>query len=268
MRYEREQLFDSLDVALNDYFDTYNSDAYHYSQLKDLNDRFFTERADWQAVENVLSMDAVRHFLDVHPAGFYQACAHQKLDSLAFASALDENTLEALEHYISQFPQGKYVADARKKVADLDKVELSDEEKGQIMETIHRHFNALASSDEAAIGATLASEINSYIGKANPELEDIYVYMHNMHSSGREIVFKVKNANMTKVDVAGRNIYNVQFSLEEETYARGQHTPALDTEAGTSEEKAEEVKPTDTKTFSGTAVLDSSLRITSLVLKQ
>ena len=48
MRYERERNLDSLDVALNDYFDTYNSDAFHYSQLKGLHDRFFTERSDWQ----------------------------------------------------------------------------------------------------------------------------------------------------------------------------------------------------------------------------
>ena len=50
IRYENTHQLDSLGEALNDYFDTYNSDAFHYSQLKDLHDRFFTERDDWQSV--------------------------------------------------------------------------------------------------------------------------------------------------------------------------------------------------------------------------
>ena len=59
---------------------------------------------------------------------------------------------------------------------------------------------------------------------------------------------------------------NVQFSLEEETYARGSHH-TLDTESGS---PTEDEKPaaTDVKTFSGTAVLNESMKITSLVLRK
>ena len=268
LRYERDCSFDSLEVALNEYFDTYNPDAFHYSQLKDLYDRFSVERADWNAASGVSSLDAVRHFLDVHPDGFFLSCALQRQDSLFFEQALEENTQEAFELYINQFPQGKYVAEARKKMEDLDSTELSSEENGLIMEMLSRHFNALANGDETALSATLAEVINSYIGKSNPEMEDIYAYMHRMYDSGREIVFLVKDAKASKVDVAGRSIYNVQFSLEEDTYAHGQHAVALDTEAKTSEDKAEEVKPSEVKNFSGTAVLNQSMKITSLVLKQ
>lgn len=268
MRYQNDDQLDSMSIALNDYLDTYNSDAFHFSQLKELNDRYSIEHADWNATEGALSLEAVRHFLDIHPDGFYLRQANLMMDSLSYAAALEENTHEALERYVSQFPQGKFLADARKQMTELDNVELSVEEKSGIMETLRNHFDALADNDQASISATLASEINSYIGKANPELEDIYAYMQNMHSSGRELVFLVKNANITKMDVAGRSVYNVQFTLEEETYARGQHTPALDTDAGTSEEQEDEPKPTNVKHFTGTAVLNQAQRITSLVLKQ
>ena len=111
VRYQNLHELDSLSDALEEYFDTYNSDAFHYSQLKDLSDRFFTERADWQAASASLSSQTVRHFIDAHPDGFYKVDAEQKLDSLVFAEALSANTREAFDLYISQYPQGKYVED-------------------------------------------------------------------------------------------------------------------------------------------------------------
>lgn len=263
MRYERERNLDSLDVALNDYFDTYNSDAFHYSQLKGLHDRFFTERSDWQEAQDAMSMEAVRHFLDVHPDGYYLSTARQTLDSLSFAIAVEADTYEAYEQYIAQFSQGKYVKEARKKMNELENVELTVEEKTAVTETLSAHFNALADNDQDAITATLASQINSYIGKNDPELEDIYAYMQKMHSSSRMIVFLVKNVVVTKVEAAGRNLYNVQFALDEETYTRNHSSEQTEKSEG-----AEAPTPTEIKSFSGTAILNEGMKITSLVLRK
>ncbi|MBO4673021.1 MAG: hypothetical protein J5616_01555 [Bacteroidaceae bacterium] len=264
MRYENERNLDSLDVALNDYFDTYNSDAFHYSQLKDLHDRFFNERADWQAAESAMSMESIRHFMDVHPDGFYLTTARQKLDSLSFAHAVEADTYEAYEQYIAMFAQGKYVSEARKKMNELENVALTVEEKTAVTETLSAHFNALADNDQAAISATLASQINSYIGKTDPELEDIYAYMQNMHSSSRMIVFLVKNVMVTKVEAAGRNLFNVQFALDEETYSRGHSSHDNEKSDGTQEAPT----PIEIKHFSGTAILNEAMKITSLVLRK
>lgn len=267
IRFQNEEMLDSMGAALNEYFDTYTSDAYHYSQLKALNDRFFTERADWQAANGIKSLDAIRHFLDVHPDGLYLKQANRQYDSLSFVAAVQAETREAYEHYLSQFPQGAYTEKARQKMAELDKVELSIDEKMSVTETLTAHFDALASNDKTALTATLASKINSYIGKADPELEDIYAYMQNMHSSSRIIVFMVKNEEVSKVDVAGRSMYNVQFVLEEDTYAHSHHS-GLDTETGEAGDDTQTPEPTSTKRFKGAAVLDGNMRITSLVLRQ
>lgn len=267
MRYQNEKKLDSLGVALDEYLDTYNSDAYHFSQIKELNDRYSTERADWNAAEGIMSIEAIRHFVDLHPDGFYLPLAHQKMDSLSYMAAKAVDTREAYEQYINQFSQGKYVAEARAKMEDLDNVEITVDEKLSATETLKTHFNALADNNRGAITATLAEQINSYIGKAAPELEDIYAYMQSMHSHSRTIVFLVKNAEVTKVNVAGKSMYNVQFLLDEETYTHEAHA-VLDTEAGTSEEAEDGPKPTSTKHFTGAAVLNEAMKITSLVLKQ
>ena len=139
MRYENAHQLDSLGEALNEYFDTYNSDAFHYSQLKELHDRFFTERDDWQAAEDQMSLDAVRHFLDVHPDGFYLGKANQKFDSLSYVHAVETNTREVYEQYLSQFSHGKYVAEVRKLMLEIDNEELTIEEKASVKETLTAH---------------------------------------------------------------------------------------------------------------------------------
>ena len=266
IRYENQHRLDSLGEALDVYFDTYNPDAYHYSQLKDLHDRFFTERSDWQALDGTMSLEAVQRFMDIHPDGFYHKDAHRALDSLSYMVACDVNTHEAYDHYLSQFSQGKYVSEARKRMNELDNKEISIEEKVSVKEVLTAHFDALGDNDKDAISATLASEISSYIWKGNPELEDIYAYMSSMHSSGRNIVFNVKNLNITKVDAGGRSMYNAQFILEEETYTRSSHA-TLDTETGN---PSEDDKPAsaDVKHFKGAAVLNEGMKITSLVLRK
>lgn len=270
LRYQNEQQLDSLGEALNSYFDTYTSDAFHYSQLKDLHDRFFTERADWQAAEKLHSLEAVRNFLDAHPDGLFRKQANHQFDSLAFVGACEENTREAFERYLAQFPDGTYVSEARKQLTDLDNVELTIEEKTSLKQTLDAHFDALAENDRAAMTSTLAEHVNSYIGKADPEMEDIYAYMQTMHSSSRSIVFMVKNIDVTKVEFQGRNLYNAKFNLEEETYTRSSsHHAALDTDAGHAgeETKADAPKPTEVKHFTGTAVLNENMKISSLVLR-
>lgn len=269
VRYQNENKLDSLAEALNDYFDLYNSDAYHYSQLKALHDRFFTERADWQAAEKLHSYEAVRNFLDVHPDGLYRQQAHHALDSLTFVAAKADDTREAFEHYLNQFPQGSYAAEARKLMENLDNVDLTVEEKTSVKQTLDTHFNALADNDRAAITATLAGHVNSYIGKADPELEDIYAYMRNMHSASRTIVFLVKNINLTKVNLNGRAVYSARFNLDEETYTRtsSQHSD-IDIELGDDAGETEGPKPESVKHFNGMAVLNDSMCITSLVLRQ
>lgn len=260
IRLRNEGKLDSLCFALNDYLDTYNADAYHYSQMKELNDCLATERADWQAAVAILSLEKIRYFIDIHPDGLYYTLAAYTLDSLSYVEAFQTGTREAYEHYLNSFPQGGYVTEARQKIVELDKVRLTLDEKMAAQETLVAHFDALADNNRSALAATLATQINSYIGKASPELEDIYAYMQSVHASGRFIVFQVKNANVTKVDVAGRNVYNVQFSLDEETYTRTQLSEPDETE--------ETPEPTSVKRFTGAAVLNSAMKITSLVLRQ
>lgn len=260
-RYEQESKLDSLEEALTEYLDTYNPDAHHYAQVNELNTKFSTERADWQASVRLASSEAIHNFLDQHPDGFFRDAANFKLDSLSFEEAKKVDTKEAYEHYIALFADGKFVKAAEDKISDLDHKELTAEESADVKRVISNHFDALANNDKVAISMTLAHKISSYIGKNDATEEDIYAYMTKTHASGRSIIFEVKNATVSKVAAGSKTVYNVQFSLEESIYSAPYNPAEL------ADEELENQSPATVKNFTGTAVLNETMKITSLVLK-
>lgn len=89
-RYENEQMIDSLKESLNEYLDTYNPDAFHYSEVKGLRDRLMGEETDWMDAEKSMTVDALRTFLMIHPDGFYKDRANVCMDSLLALEAAKE----------------------------------------------------------------------------------------------------------------------------------------------------------------------------------
>lgn len=119
MRYEREHQLDSLHEALGQYFDLYNVDAFHFSQLKALNDEFAGEYDEWRTVERHLSLDGVRCFLDHYPDGRFREIAERCEDSLYYAWACGEGSAEAVELYLKYFVDGEYVEEAERRLEEL-----------------------------------------------------------------------------------------------------------------------------------------------------
>lgn len=136
MRYERDNQLDSLHEALGQYFDLYNADAFHFSQLKALHDEFAGEYDEWRTVERHLSLDGVRSFLDHYPEGRFRVIAEHCEDSLYYAWACGEGTVEAMEMYLKYFADGGYVEEAEKKLEELrDDVAAVDEVKEDRVKT-------------------------------------------------------------------------------------------------------------------------------------
>lgn len=96
-RYESEQMIDSLKESMNLYLDTYNPDAFHYSEVKSLRDQLLAEEADWMDTEKSMTIDGLRTFLMIHPDGFYRERANTCVDSLLALETVEEE--EAIERH-------------------------------------------------------------------------------------------------------------------------------------------------------------------------
>lgn len=267
-RFKNEGMLDSLEIALEEYFDEYSEDSFEDQEFKDrfryveeINDAFTSERNDWKSALGVASVDAFNQFLDNHPDGFYRVVAMQTLDSVAFNAAVEAKTKEALERYIDTYPNGKFIEKAQEKIAAMEKVDITDDEKHNAVNAVSQHFEALANNNRASISLTLADEINSYLGKTTPTIEDIYDYMSRMHATSRNVRFQLTAATVKKENTGIGAVYNVHFALVESN-AKPHHD---DEDGESAEEDLDEVDP-DAKHFSGTATLNQYMKITTLIL--
>lgn len=123
-RFEQENNVDSLSEFLNLYLDTYTSEAEHYSQVKDISDKFVAERDEWRSTKNQHSIESIHRFLDDYPVGYFHKAALSCLDSLQYVSAAYEDTKEAYEYYLTMFDDGKYIRNARIKIDSIDKANI------------------------------------------------------------------------------------------------------------------------------------------------
>ncbi len=131
-RYESEQMLDSLKEGLGEYLDTYNSDAFHYSEVKSLRDRLMAEETDWMDTEKDMTVEGLEAFLSMHPDGFFSARANSCMDSLR---ALEEEEVKPL-------PVETHAADSVAGDSVVEAIELEEkkiEEKAAEKPESHGH---------------------------------------------------------------------------------------------------------------------------------
>lgn len=146
MRFERENNTDSLEVVMNEYLDMYNSDAHHYSEVKNIGNRFFVERDEWNSSVRQNSIEATHRFLDQYPDGYFRTKATNRLDSLTFVIATEQNTKEAYEEYLSVYDDGRYIDVARHRIDSIEA-----EEKRMVQERMRADSIAAAKRDSAVV---------------------------------------------------------------------------------------------------------------------
>lgn len=136
VRFERENNVDSLENAMNAYLDMYNSDAHHYSAVKDMGNRFFVERDEWHYSERQGSIEAIHRFLDQYPDGYFREKANNRLDSMLFVSASIENTKDAYENYLNLVEEGRYMDIAKSRIDSIDAEELRKQKERMLADSI------------------------------------------------------------------------------------------------------------------------------------
>ena len=239
---------DSLEAALNDYLWTFGDGRYS-EQARTLRDRLYREREQWERVSaDGCTLEAVDAFTYENPDGFFHQQALLLLDSLAFVDAKEQGTEEALMNYLEQHHDGRFADEVQVLLKDVGQSEASESEARQASATITDHFAAMQEGSEAIV-ATMADNVSSYIGKPNPQVSDILAYMSHFQRGSVEKVLAVSDFDVRKMLQGGEPSYRVQFVLKE--------TIAPDDSA-----------KTEVKLLNGTAILDASMLITSLVLEK
>ena len=171
-------------LILQSYLDTYKDapqahiDAItaHLQQIKQ-ND------LDWNNAYISNSKSMLTEYLLKHPDSPHKALAQQKIDSLDWIAATKLNTVEAFKKYITDHEDGIYVDEARANFERLEAQKLTDDDRQMVVSLFNSYFNAIAQMDEAALSATLAPVLTSFLHRANATKEDVCQYMQKMHEA-------------------------------------------------------------------------------------
>lgn len=252
-RFQLENNIDSLEAAILSYKSHY-ADGAHAELVEQLEQRIVSERKDWNDACAAGNMDAVHAFLDVHPDGLLRDVALARLDSLAFDYAVAAGTLEKYEEYLQHFPDGEYTAEILSKMEEVRNTYVSDEEKGKIADMLASHFRALSSNNREGLEPSVAWKMDSYLGKKDAKIKDVYDYMERIHAGNRSVRLEVSGVNATKIAGDEKQRYNVTFTLRETVVSE-----VADGELGDSEPVV--------KTLKGTAIMNEWKRILTLVLR-
>lgn len=141
------------------------------------------QRADSDWADALVSNTsyAFERFLKLHPQSIHSVEADIKIDSLDWIAALNENTIDAFQAYLNRHNDGSYYDEARAKLEQLESQKLTPDERQMVIQTCTAYFNALAQMDEAALSATLAPVMTSFLHRANATKDDVIQYMQKLH---------------------------------------------------------------------------------------
>ena len=139
--------------------------------------------SDWADALVNNSRNAYERYMKLHPSSRYIKEAMIKIDSLDWIAATKLNTVEAFKKYITDHEDGIYVDEARANFERLEAQKLTDDDRQMVVSLFNSYFNAIAQMDEAALSATLAPVLTSFLHRANATKEDVCQYMQKMHEA-------------------------------------------------------------------------------------
>jgi len=171
-------------------------------------------------------------FLKLHPQSVYSVEAGIKIDSLDWVAAVAANTTEAFQAYLNDHHDGAYYDEARAYYEQLEAQKLTTEERQMVAQLFTTYFNAIAQMDEAALSATVAPVMTSFLHRVNATREDVSQYMHKIHEADiTKMAFTMNNDwDIEKKDAGeGRFAYAVKFTVAQsiERTDAGRETSAV-----------------------------------------
>ena len=139
--------------------------------------------SDWTDALMNNTKNAYERDRKLQPSSRYNKEAMIKIDSLDWVAATKLNTVESFKKYITDHEDGAYVDEARANFERLEAQKLTDDDRQMVISLFTSYFNAIAQMDEAALSATLAPVLTSFLHRANATKEDVRQYMQKMHEA-------------------------------------------------------------------------------------
>lgn len=136
---------------------------------------------DWNNAVVSGSKQALLEYLSKYPNSEHKAVALQKIDSLDWIEASNENTLDALQAYLNEHANGDYVDQANDAIKKLKAKTVQPEEKTLVTSVLRHFFQAVNSRSESSLEATVAPLLSNFLGKQDATKADVVTFMDKIY---------------------------------------------------------------------------------------
>lgn len=138
---------------------------------------------DWTNAVVSGTREAIEAYLKNHPDSPHKASALNKIDSMDFLVAQKTNSLESYSAYLEQHPDGKYSDQAKNEVEAIKAKIVSPEEEQMVKGLFKRFFQSVNSRNEDGMLATVADQLESFLGRSPASKSDVVQFMHKIYKA-------------------------------------------------------------------------------------
>lgn len=205
---------------------------------------------DWTNAVVSGSREELERYIKEHPDSPHCADAKNKIDSLDYALASKQATVEAYTQYLQNHPDGSFSRQAQDFLDDMKAKTVSSEDAQTIKGLLRRFFQAVNSRNEDGLIVTVAEPMTRLLNKPNATHADVVVFMNAQYKD------HVANLNWHLVDdykidkkSVGEGLYEFQVELPAERVTNNKDGSV------------------DTKRYSISATINSDGKISELTMK-
>ncbi|MBQ0074085.1 MAG: hypothetical protein KBT34_07805 [Prevotella sp.] len=142
---------------------------------------FTQQDNDWRNAVVSGSRGALTEYLNTHPDSPHKGEALNKIDSIDYAIAKRNNTIESLENYLKQHPDGKYATEAQEVLEKKNENNVSQEEIALAKDVCKHFFQAINSRNENKLLSTVTNLLPKFLNINNAGTDDVVSFMNKLY---------------------------------------------------------------------------------------
>ena len=208
-------------TVLQQYLDNFtDAPQEHRDSIMARLDRLKMADEAWKIIARSNNKEEIIRYLNENPNSPHKTELMHRIDSIDWASASDDNTIEAYQKYIDEHATGEHYDDAQAALAKLKSKELSLEDRQMISNVFHNFFIGFNSRNESELTSSVAEVMTSFLGRENASRGDVIDYMNRSYKKDgvTSIVWRLRNDyRITKREVGdGEFEFLVRFTADQD----------------------------------------------------
>ena len=207
------------EANIKQYLDEFPNGA-HRNKIYEMNQKLIKSKKDWQKIAESSSAEDFMQFIDTHPHDDLVPNAQAKIDSLAWMKASLNDTEDEYLRYLSTpakyIGKQKHREEAESALSNINKKKVETADRSKVRGIFRKFFDAICNKDEAALKATVAAPVKSFLNKPDATENDVVTFMRKVNTSDvSKLSYDMNGFIITKQFVEGKEEcgYYTNFTL-------------------------------------------------------